>query len=768
MATHQLAESSLARRADGSLVAWGLIGGAPYTPATQNHVAAIACGYDHDLAIRTGPFPPLIDIPPSSSLVQNGGSATFSVQAFGGGTLAYQWQFNGVNIAGATQSTLALTDVQAINQGAYQVVISNAAGTNTSSVATLAVNSARIHAWGDNAFGQTNVPPFLPTARAIAAGYEHTLALQTDGTVQAWGNNGSGQTSVPAGLTNVLAIAAGADHSLALRANGTVVGWGRNSEGQASPPAGLTNVSAISAGFFQSMALKRDGTVVTWGQDLGPAPANLTNVTAIAAGYNFNVALKADGTVVAWGGNEMGQTNVPASLTNVAVIAAGVFHALAVRTDGSVVGWGYNGAGEITIPGNLTNVMSVAAGFEFSLALRHDGSVVAWGENLDGQLAIPAPIGPGKSVAAGWFHSVALNYSPLIQYYPLTAAQDMLLIYNTNSTDSATVLNYYLAHRPMAAAANVVGIGYANTGTNTGYYETISTTEITNAIFAPINAWLNANPTKKPQYVILFLDVPSRVVEPQWNYFPTGGSYPQGPAVAIYPSVQMQIHSFCKTNWTPLVSSINMSNKADCVAYIDKIAALGVQNSHGSLMIATSVGVTPEKTFIIDNVRQAIYGGDVGILQSEALSLESQFTPITVTYTDNGAPIITKAADISGYASWGTHDGVLGPTYATDGSLLFTGQSSAYLMFTQESFNGRRFEADQGTFLTWFTRGAFGGADYSCTPIGAITSVDEPGRKFLNHYFVNWAAGVNACICGWNTPFSFLQIVGEPLVTISP
>jgi hypothetical protein len=51
---------------------------------------------------------------------------------------------------------------------------------------------------------------------AIAAGAWHGLALKSDGTVIVWGANIRGQTNVPAGLSGVTAIAAGFDHCLAL------------------------------------------------------------------------------------------------------------------------------------------------------------------------------------------------------------------------------------------------------------------------------------------------------------------------------------------------------------------------------------------------------------------------------------------------------------------------------------------------------------------------------------------------------------------------
>ena len=38
----------------------------------------------------------------------------------------------------------------------------------------------------------------------IAAGFEDSLALKSDGTVYAWGDNNFGETNVPSGLNNVI------------------------------------------------------------------------------------------------------------------------------------------------------------------------------------------------------------------------------------------------------------------------------------------------------------------------------------------------------------------------------------------------------------------------------------------------------------------------------------------------------------------------------------------------------------------------------------
>ena len=61
---------------------------------------------------------------PSSSL---GGSVTLASAAGG----AYQWQFNGVDLAGQTNRTLKLTNIQASQQGRYSVVVTSGDVTQT-------------------------------------------------------------------------------------------------------------------------------------------------------------------------------------------------------------------------------------------------------------------------------------------------------------------------------------------------------------------------------------------------------------------------------------------------------------------------------------------------------------------------------------------------------------------------------------------------------------------------------------------------------------
>jgi len=124
--------------------------------------------------------------------------ALFKVTAIGetaGGdrSLAYQWQFNNVNIPGAATNQLGtnysytLPSVDATNGGNYTVVITNAAGGITSAIVTLAVDAA---------------PYIQPTNQTVAPGSPASFTVYASGeapfTYQ-WQHDG---TNLPAvGLT---------------------------------------------------------------------------------------------------------------------------------------------------------------------------------------------------------------------------------------------------------------------------------------------------------------------------------------------------------------------------------------------------------------------------------------------------------------------------------------------------------------------------------------------------------------------------------------
>jgi hypothetical protein len=84
--------------------------------------------------------PPAILSQPANLRVNQGGTATFSVTASGNPILRYQWRLNGINLPGATTTSLILTNAQLPQAGTYSVRVTNAFGVALSSNAVLTVN----------------------------------------------------------------------------------------------------------------------------------------------------------------------------------------------------------------------------------------------------------------------------------------------------------------------------------------------------------------------------------------------------------------------------------------------------------------------------------------------------------------------------------------------------------------------------------------------------------------------------------------------------
>lgn len=699
--------------------------------------------------------------------------------------LSYQWQLNGTNISGATSSTYVFA---ATNSGTYSVIVSNAAGSITNAWQIMVVFPGGVFGWGLNSNGQLNASTILTNVISLGAGEAHGLVALDSGSVSNWGSYWTGTSFIPVTappiITNALAVAAGSRHDLALLQNGTVVAWGLNDFGQTNVPADATNATAIAAGGQQSLALLQNGTVLQWGQTNAPIPAGLTNVTAIAAGTNFCLALLSNATVVAWGANNFGQTNFPAGLSNVVAVAAGGAHALALQQNGIVVAWGDNTYGETNVPAGLSNVMNIAAGDNHSIALENNGTVIAWGDNTFGETNSVIGLNDIKLIAGGGDFTLASQFSSLTMY-PVNVSQDLLLVYNSNSSDSSNLCAYYLAHRPMVANANVLGVA-SEVGE---FYNTTNGTPNYNwdpQVVTPVLNWLTNNPTKHPTYVILFYDVPIRL----WVY-PTE----YGCGLPIYDgSVSYQIYSFYP-GWKPFVNNINAGSLADCEAYVDKIANMAT-HCPGQLVISASACGYGNTNYAVDNVRNSagynIYGDgdftDDGYTVSNALTglTSAGVSSNAVIYNDgldtitaaitNGstnlvyyyAPQITTATNVAGYICWGEHS-ALGGGYPINGEVTWLGNSGWWVIETVESFNGMRSGCGQGNFVQWFSSNAFGGTNYSNTPVGAVSHVEEPflpGIENSSVYFGLWAAEKNFAICAWNsrqTPF--FQAVGDPFVT---
>jgi hypothetical protein len=95
---------------------------------------------------------PVIVAQPQSLGISLGSNGTFSVMVANPPAVQYQWRRNGSNIAGATASMLAFTNVAFGNEGIYSVLVSNAMGSVASSNCFLKISPVNqaIISWGDN------------------------------------------------------------------------------------------------------------------------------------------------------------------------------------------------------------------------------------------------------------------------------------------------------------------------------------------------------------------------------------------------------------------------------------------------------------------------------------------------------------------------------------------------------------------------------------------------------------------------------------------
>jgi len=258
---------NLALKADGTVWAWGADWGyqlgndsekdsffavpvlMPDGTALDN-VAAIACGDDHNLVLKSD------------------GSV-------------WTWGYNGEGELGTGESDwrranpksiIGLTNVVAVAGGATHSLSLKSDGT--------------IWSWGRNSEGCLGYGAvggkFLTPGQvhnltgviAIAAADVHSLALKSDGTVWAWGSNSDGQlglaislqqnfaqsevaeaaaaappanSALPAqtaGLAGIIAVVAGGHQSFAVSASGELLGWGSNGDGE------LGNRPQTDDGFF--------------------------------------------------------------------------------------------------------------------------------------------------------------------------------------------------------------------------------------------------------------------------------------------------------------------------------------------------------------------------------------------------------------------------------------------------------------------------------------------------------------------------------------
>ncbi len=271
---------------------------------------------------------------------------------------------------------------------------------------------------GDGTAVSSSVPVAVDTSgvlagvqlASIAGGSYHSVALSTDGRAYAWGRRGTwlgdggalttSRAVVAVDTSGLLdgvrlaQVSAGFEHTVALGSDGRGYAWGKNTEGQlgigGTRPAG------------RPVAVEAPG---------GPARGTFLQV---AAGRYHTVALGSDLRVYTAGNDSLGQlgngtgarvttltaVGTAGVLDGVAVtrVAAGTYSTIVSGSDGQLYAWGLGQRDESGQPGARLPaavhvddalrglVTQISAGFGHVVVLRSAGWTYAWGLNQDGQL----------------------------------------------------------------------------------------------------------------------------------------------------------------------------------------------------------------------------------------------------------------------------------------------------------------------------------------------------------------------------------------------
>ena len=340
-------------------------------------------------------------------------------------------------------------------------LVADLSSVDPSNSTTVNDTSNRVYCWGHNGLYQlgqesstTTIPiqadlPDDANPIQVAAGYHHTCALFSNGSVMCWGDNeqgaiGNGEEGLSASNTPDYALLGGLEavhisakrHSCAVMSGGSLYCWGAGNFGNGSSnspypqnrtlPLGEIAVSVAAGGPHGSSSgydghtcvTTLSGSTLCWGHDglyeaLGYDEGEGPHVQcgSCAEGEVFSTP----GTIVVdlqpvldlieeGGTGDENGTNNGTPLTAVD-ISGGGRHTCAVLSDGSVSCWGKNidgqlgdgsgGAGGVenryspTQTGSLgtgRTAVSISSGSISTCAILDNGSISCWGHNGHGQL----------------------------------------------------------------------------------------------------------------------------------------------------------------------------------------------------------------------------------------------------------------------------------------------------------------------------------------------------------------------------------------------
>ena len=311
----------LALRSDGGVVAWGdNTYGQNRVPAVATGVVAVAEGDTDSLALR------------SDGAIIAWGDNTY------GQTNVPASAYGAVQIAAGSQVSEALMPngtVIAWCANHYPGVYNPTTATNVVAISARGLNNLALCANGSVIGMGNTTPPILTNATAIAAGATHGVALLANNSVVVWGENYYGQLDVPASATNIVAIAAGDYDTVALEANGALIEWGYDTYEQTPVPTATPSVMTVGAGSLHSLAVIGQTPAIT----VAAGGSTLLSSGNLGSGLGTFQWLY-DGVAIA------GATNSSLALTNLQWFNSGVYQVVVSNPLNAVRGPAIN----LTVP----------------------------------------------------------------------------------------------------------------------------------------------------------------------------------------------------------------------------------------------------------------------------------------------------------------------------------------------------------------------------------------------------------------------------------
>ncbi len=318
------------------------------------------------LTVNLPAVAPSITTQPTAQIVTQGQTATFNVAASGTAPLTYFWRKGTTVLSTSASAMFQIPNAQASDAGSYSVIVSNSAGTATSSGALLTVNPAP-------------QAPFIssaPTNRSVVLNSATTFTVLAGGTAPLsyqWYFNANpqpGQTASSYGIGSVQLADVGAYFVVVTNAYGSVTSSVANLTLIAppvitTPPQDRTNLVGGTA-LFSVTATSAVAVNYQWMKD----GIKLVNGVTVSGAQSSSLAIAGVQTSDA-GQYSVVMTNVAGAATSsvavlTVVVPQPVLAQLTVQINGSgTVSPNYNGQ-MLVVGTNYSMTATPASGYTFA------------------------------------------------------------------------------------------------------------------------------------------------------------------------------------------------------------------------------------------------------------------------------------------------------------------------------------------------------------------------------------------------------------------